>query len=30
MVGLVYILISLPIAWLSRILDRRIRARVAR
>ena len=30
MVGLIYILISLPIAWLSRILDRRIRARVAR
>ncbi|MFO1058260.1 MAG: amino acid ABC transporter permease [Dongiaceae bacterium] len=30
MVGLVYILISLPIAWLSRTVDRRIRARVAR
>jgi polar amino acid transport system permease protein len=30
MVGLVYILISLPIAWFSRSVDRRIRARVAR
>jgi polar amino acid transport system permease protein len=30
MVGLIYVLISLPVAWLSRIIDGRIRATVAR
>jgi ABC-type amino acid transport system permease subunit len=30
MVGVIYILISLPIAWLSRFVDGRMRAMVAR
>lgn len=30
MVGVIYILISLPVAWLSRVVDARIRVRVAR
>jgi polar amino acid transport system permease protein len=30
MVGLIYVLISLPVAWLSRMIDGRIRATVAR
>ncbi len=30
MVGLIYIAVSLPVAWMSRMLDARIRAKVAR
>ena len=30
LVGVIYILISLPVAWVSRVVDSRIRARVAR